>query len=612
MLKPKYLDRLPDHMVELYSQAEMDILADMAKRISAFNDFIPSAQWQYRKLIEMGNYHSFILQTLSSMTGKTSAELKRLMEEAGAKTLAFDDAVYRKSGLSPPPLAASTALHNVLTVGLEKTHGLFKNLTSTTASTATKQFEDALDQAYMQMTSGAFSRTEAITSAIKSLTGKGVASIRYPSGHVDYMDVAVRRAVLTGVNQTTLKLQNARADEMGCDLVETSAHAGARPSHAEWQGKIFSRGGQDSKYPDFVSSTGYGTGNGLGGWNCRHSFYPYFEGLSEPGYTRAELAEMKAPSYEYDGQKLTEYEATQTQRKIERNIRRWKREYKAMEAAGLPTDEAASKLSRWQATQKDFLEKTGLKRQVDRESVVGFGRNEASKSIWSVRKTNNPSLFPQDAFSQNVQANKISDVSYEDALKHRFKTGTDTGKKVYAKYVPKRSVSNGKYTGVAHYSPLTKRISMNFADDAVNARGIGATYFHEHGHLVDFSGGTPVSKSLKFHRALQNDFDNYIIQYMGDNTISDLAMAHAAVSADLRKSDMLSAVSDIMGGLSGNVVKGNWGHRLAYWANDPDNITAESFAHLFEAQFCPERLRLFKKYFPTATEEFNKIMEGLI
>ena len=163
-------------------------------------------------------------------------------------------------------------------------------------------------------------------------------------------------------------MQDALADELGSDLVETSAHSGARPSHAEWQGKVFSRSGTHPKYPDFKKVTGYGTGEGLGGWNCRHSFFPYFEGMKQV-YTQAELNEINTKKYEYNGEKLTEYEATQKQRQIERNIRKWKREYIGMEAAGQPTGEAASKLARWQNVQKDFIKQTGLKRQYDREKV---------------------------------------------------------------------------------------------------------------------------------------------------------------------------------------------------------------------------------------------------
>lgn len=390
MLKPKYLDDLPHNMIELYSQAEMDILADMARRISTYDYFIPAAQWQYRKLIEMGNFHNFIVEALAARTGRTRQEIERLMEEAGQKALAFDDAIYRKAGLSPVPLAESPALQAVLQIGIDRTNGLFDNLTRTTANTATKQFEMVLDQAYMQITTGAFDRGTAIRNAVKGLTENGLASVKYPTGRMDYIEVAVRRATLTGVNQTALRLQDARADEMGCDLVETSAHAGARPTHAVWQGKVFSRSGTHPKYPDFVASTGYGTGAGLGGWNCRHSYYPFFEGISEPAYSQQELAKMEAKTVNYNGEKLTEYEASQVQRSIERQVRRWKREYKAMEAAGLPTEEAAAKISYWQGVQKEFIRQTGFKRQSDREQIPGFGRSEAAKAVAMARKAGKP------------------------------------------------------------------------------------------------------------------------------------------------------------------------------------------------------------------------------
>lgn len=103
------------------------------------------------------------------------------------------------------------------------------------------------------------------------------------------------------------------------------------PEHAVWQGQIFSRSGKSDRYPDFVSSTGYGSGSGLGGWNCRHSFSPYFEGDPKT-YSKQMLEDFEAKDYEYNGQKMTEYEATRQQRYVERQIRRWKRENAAMAA----------------------------------------------------------------------------------------------------------------------------------------------------------------------------------------------------------------------------------------------------------------------------------------
>ena len=117
MLKPREIERLPTRMVELYSQAEIDALEYMARRIAAFDDFIPAAQWQYQRLIEMGNYHSYIVKALAAMTNKTEDEIRSIMERSGLKSLRFDSNVYKESGLDPPPLAASQALQAVMRAG---------------------------------------------------------------------------------------------------------------------------------------------------------------------------------------------------------------------------------------------------------------------------------------------------------------------------------------------------------------------------------------------------------------------------------------------------------------------------------------------------------------
>ncbi|MDD4608954.1 MAG: phage minor capsid protein [Bacteroidaceae bacterium] len=370
MLTPQYLDQCPDALVDLYAQIEADIIADMAKRISKYDYYIPSAEWQLKKAKEMGLVHDEILNRISKNSNMSLKKLKALMKDAGDETLTSDDATYKNAGYSPTPLNASPALQKVLATGLKQTNGLFTNLTRTTAKNGSVQFSNALDRAYMQIVSGAFDPNTAVRNAVKDITSKGLDSIKYPT-RTDTIEVAVRRAVMTGVNQTCGKLQEVRADEMGSDLVEITAHSGARPEHAEWQGKVFSRSGKHPKYPSLREVTGYGTATGLKGVNCRHDFYPFIEGVSEPAYTDKELENLDEQKYEYNGQKMTEYEATQKQRYIERQIRRWKRERHAMDAAGLPTGEASSKVVQWGRVQKDFLGQTGLKRQVDREKVGG-------------------------------------------------------------------------------------------------------------------------------------------------------------------------------------------------------------------------------------------------
>lgn len=368
MLTPSYLAGAPDRLVDLYGKVERDILANMAERIAKYDYYIPAAQHQHQKLRAMGMLESDIEAELAKLTGKSQAEIRRLMADAVEKSLTEDAKIYAAAGMGDVDPLAVAGVNDVLRSGLTQTAGVFRNLTRTTANTASKQFEDALDRAWLQITSGGFDYNTAVRNAVKGLSRSGVKAITYPSSHVDSLEVAVRRAVVTGVNQTAAKSQIALMDELGATLVEVTAHSGARPSHAEWQGKIFCRKGKHPKYKNFEEATGYGTGDGLCGWNCSHSFYPYFEGAPRT-YSSEQLRQYDAKKITYNGEKLTMYEATQQQRYIERQIRRWKREQTAMAAAGQSTDEASSKVAAWQARQRDFIKQTGLKRDSAREQI---------------------------------------------------------------------------------------------------------------------------------------------------------------------------------------------------------------------------------------------------
>lgn len=193
---------------------------------------------------------------------------------------------------------------------------------------------------------------------------------------------------MTGVSQTTGEMQIARMDEMQCDLIETSAHAGARPGHDIWQGKVFSRSGTSRKYPDFVSSTGYGTITGLMGINCRHSFYPFYEGISKRAYTNNELKKINNETVEYNGEKIKVYEATQIQRSMERDIRKYKRQIAGYEGIIIESkdenliEEARSRLTakkkdleQSQEKLRDFIKQTGLTRDRARERLNRFDKD---------------------------------------------------------------------------------------------------------------------------------------------------------------------------------------------------------------------------------------------
>lgn len=390
MLPPSYLDRMPDAFVQLWQQVEEQILQDVARRIGKMDAVTPTANWQLWRYQQTEALRNDVVKLLAKYTGKSESTIRRLLLQAATEAMEREDAIYYHYDMEPTPFEESTALNNLLDAGARQTCGTWQNLTATTANTVTGAFERTLDAAWLKVSTGAFDYKTAVKQAVDSLADE-MPMVTYPSGHKDSIEVAARRAVLTGVNQTAGKLQEARMDEMGCEFVETSAHGGARPSHAEWQGRRFHRGGAvdylGKHYPDFEAATGYGTGAGLCGWNCRHTFFAVFPELGDPPqWTREELEALNARNIEWNGKKYTAYEISQMQRTRERNVRRWKKRYLAEDAAGLDTIDSAVRLKAARQSLAEFTKATGGRVDSARTSVPKFGRSEASKASYIVQK----------------------------------------------------------------------------------------------------------------------------------------------------------------------------------------------------------------------------------
>lgn len=367
MLTPEELGMMPDRVAFLVAQVESRLLVDIARRIGKMGKITDTAQWQLEKLREINAQQEYVLNEIRKLTGLTEQELISLFDEAAQKTLKRDDRLYLLAGYQPIPLKDNKALQQVIMAGLRKTNNTFRNLTRTTALATAQIFESALDRAYNDLILGGFSYQEVIKKTIKELMKKGIGVIDYPTGHRDTIETATRRAILTGINQTAGEVQLQRMEEMGVDILETTAHAGARPSHSEWQGKRFSRSGNSKEYPPFEESTGYGTGPGLCGWNCRHNFFPVVDGLAPSAYKEYQLSQLDKTKVWYNGKELPLYEAQQKQRYYERQIRKWKEQRDGLYAAGIENEKEYSKVKEWQATQRDFIKQTGLDRDYFRE-----------------------------------------------------------------------------------------------------------------------------------------------------------------------------------------------------------------------------------------------------
>lgn len=425
MLPPSYLDQMPDAFVKLLQQVEDEILQDVARRIGKMDTVTSTANWQLWRYQQTEALRNDIVKLLAKYSGKSEATIRRLLLQAATEAMEREDAIYYHYGMEPTPFEESAALNNLLDAGARQTCGTWSNLTATTANTVAGAFERTLDAAWLKVSIGAFDYKSAIKQAVDSLADD-MPMVTYPSGHKDSIEVAARRAVLTGVNQTTGKLQVARMDEMGCEFVETTAHGGARPSHAEWQGRRFHRGGavdyKGKHYPDFEAATGYGTGAGLCGWNCRHTFFSIFPELGPaPAWTQADLEALNARDIEWNGKKYTAYEISQMQRARERNVRRWKKRYLAEDAAGLDATDAAVRLRAARQSLAEFAQATGGRVDSARTSVPKFGRSEASKA--SAKSQAHHTDWLKSINAQSTSLNTVAkyyDARYNNTEEYRL------------------------------------------------------------------------------------------------------------------------------------------------------------------------------------------------
>lgn len=394
-------------LLGLYQQLEDDIVADMVRRMLKMGFVSESTAYQAEVLQSAGILYEDILQMIADRTDASVAQVWALFEDAGVKTVDIDNDTHEAAGEVPVDIRQDAGMKQVLEAGYRKTLGTMRNLVSTTANTTQTAFLQACDRAYMQVSSGAFSYQDAIRMAVRNLADGG-AYVTYPTGHQDRIDVAVRRCVLTGVGQTAAAVAKKRAEDSGCRYMELTAHGGARPEHARWQGQLVQiQGKRTRKIIDglkvfTLEEIGYGDGRGFKGWNCRHNWHPYYPGLSTPNYTPEEIARLDEKSISYNGEKYTEYEISQMQRKGERKVRALKRRAAALDEAAKNTDDPALKqglnddfaavsvrLKDAEKTLKDFCRQTGRRNDTFRSQVNGFGRSTAQRAVQAAKRVQN-------------------------------------------------------------------------------------------------------------------------------------------------------------------------------------------------------------------------------
>lgn len=383
MFTPSELEALPSAMEQLYRSLQLNIMSDLTERLKANGEEITSAaDWQINRLYELGVSKDEIDSLIQSTLNASDDELDRIYDEVVQSGYARNEELYTGKGKEYIPYAENKQLQQLVKAVKNQTKSEYRNITGSLGfavrnsdntvsfTPLAKFYQDTLDNGLMQIASGAVDYNTVLKRAVKAMTDSGLRTVDYASGWSNRVDVAARRALMTGFNQVVAKVNEDNAEQLGTEYFEVSYHRGARPTHQVWQGRVYSK-------KELETVCGLGTVTGLCGANCYHSYSPFIKGIDIPTYSEEELDRMNEEENtpkEYNGRQYTAYEAQQKQRQLETAMRADRQKIELLTQGGADDDTITGAKVRYFQRQDEYVKFSkamGLPEQWERVTVDG-------------------------------------------------------------------------------------------------------------------------------------------------------------------------------------------------------------------------------------------------
>lgn len=328
MFRQEEQERIPEALAKIFKKLEQDLFDDIVKRISISKEISRTTDYELYRLAQLRSYDYDLKERIRQALDESNKTIDSMFDKVIEEGYAHDKSLYEDAGLSFTPLNENPVMLQLMKAVKEATKDEIENMSQTvgflTENFGKSQFEDAttyfrnkLNETMLAMATGTYSYDAALKKTVTELCNSGIRTVSYESGRHDRVDVAVRRATLTGLAKITGKIAEQNAEALKTDYFEVSAHPTARPSHMLWQGRVYTK-------EQLVTVCGLGDVTGLCGANCYHHYDAFIPGISKRAYTDEQLNKMYEDSLvskEFNGKKYTLYEATQYQRALERSMR---------------------------------------------------------------------------------------------------------------------------------------------------------------------------------------------------------------------------------------------------------------------------------------------------
>lgn len=452
MFTPTEIEALPSAMEQLYRSLQLNIMSDLTERLKANGEEITSAaDWQINRLYELGVSKDEIDSLIQSTLDVSDDEIDRIYDEVVKSGYARNEELYTSKGKEYIPYAENKQLQQLVKAVKNQTKSEYRNITgslgfavrnadNTLSFTPLADFyQHTLDNGLMQIASGAVDYNTVLKKAVKAMTDSGLRTVDYASGWSNRVDVAARRALMTGFNQVVAKVNENNAEQLGTEYFEVSYHRGARPTHQVWQGRVYSK-------KELETVCGLGTVTGLCGANCYHSYSPFIKGVDKPTYSEEELDRMNEEENtpkEYNGKEYTAYEAQQRQRQLETAMRADRQKIELLTQGGADDDTITGAKVRYFQRQDEYVKFSkamGLPQQWERVTVNGKNAL-GSKLPKKAERFDHRAEYSLDGDNKRI-AQTRADEWYDKAKKAKKKskkidTGTSQKSDVQKKTVEK-------------------------------------------------------------------------------------------------------------------------------------------------------------------------------
>ena len=373
----EYKEKLSQQIEKNYSDLEMRIMEDIVRRIKKAGEITSTAEYQINILSILGNSSEEIEKMIKETLNASYPQMFELYDKVIDWEYVRNKDIFEQINAEFIPYEENEQLQQITNALIQQTDSDLQNITQSMGfyldygggkpvlTPLAEVYQKYLDAACMDIVSGAFDYNTVIRRVVTQLTNSGLRQIDYASGRANRVDVAARRAVMTGITQLTGHISDFNAEKLGTEYYEVAWHAGARPTHQVWQGKVWSK-------EQLVTVCGLGTVTGLEGVNCYHERYPFIPGISERNWSDDWLEkknrEENTPK-EFHGKEYTVYEAKQKQRQMETAMRAQREKVQLLQKGGADPDDVMLARAKYQGQLNEyskFSRKMGLKEERER------------------------------------------------------------------------------------------------------------------------------------------------------------------------------------------------------------------------------------------------------